>query len=162
MATPPYPLQPEPIKKSWLERNPLWKIPLGCLTLFVLLAAFVIGLMTVITSSFRHSDVYQQAIAQATANLQVRERIGEPIKPGWLISGEMNMSSGSGKSESDHSNIGPARPRKNPCSCPKERWGVAVHVSAGGRGKPVHQHRPALHSASRGAGFLMKTRKPAI
>ena len=97
MATPPYPLQPEPIKKSWLERNPLWKIPLGCLTLFVLLAAFVIGLMTVITSSFRHSDVYQQAIAQATANLQVRERIGEPIKPGWLISGEMNMSSGSGK-----------------------------------------------------------------
>jgi len=97
MATPPYPLQPEPIKKSWLERNPLWKIPLGCLTLFVLLAAFVIGLMTVVTSSFRHSDVYQQAIAQATANLQVRERIGEPIKPGWLISGEMNMSSGSGK-----------------------------------------------------------------
>ncbi len=42
MATPPYPLHPEPIKKSWLERNPLWKIPLGCLTLFVLLAVFVI------------------------------------------------------------------------------------------------------------------------
>ena len=97
MATPPYPVHPEPIKKSWIERNPLWKIPLGCLTLFVLLAAFVIILMTVITSSFRHSDVYKQAIAQATANPQVRERTGEPIKPDWLISGELNVSGSSGK-----------------------------------------------------------------
>ena len=97
MATPPYPVHPEPMKMSWLERNPLWKIPLGCLTLFVLLAAFVIILMTVITSSFRHSDVYKQAIAQAAANTQVRERIGEPIKPDWLIFGELNVSGSSGK-----------------------------------------------------------------
>jgi hypothetical protein len=97
MTTPPYPLHPEPIKKSWLERNALWKIPLGCLTLFALLAVFVIILMTVITSSFRHSDVYQQAIAQATANTQVREHIGEPIKPDWLISGELNVTGSSGK-----------------------------------------------------------------
>lgn len=97
MTTPPYPLHPEPMKKSWLERNPLWKIPLGCLTLFVLIAAFAIILITVITSSFRHSDVYKQAIAQAAANPQVRERIGEPIKPDWLISGEINVSGSSGK-----------------------------------------------------------------
>lgn len=85
------------MKKSWLERNPLWKIPLGCLTLFVLVTAFVIVLMTVITSSFRHSDVYKQAIAQASANSQVRVQIGEPIKPAWLLSGEMNVSGSSGK-----------------------------------------------------------------
>jgi hypothetical protein len=97
MTTPPYPLHPEPIKKSWLERNPLWKIPLGCLTLFVLLAALGIILMTVITSSFRYSDVYKQAIAQTTANTQVREQIGEPIKPDWLISGQLNVSGSSGK-----------------------------------------------------------------
>ena len=97
MPTPPYPVHPAPMRKSWLERNPLWKIPLGCLTLFVLLAAFGIILMTVITSSFRHSDVYQQAIAQARANTQVRERIGEPIKPDWLISGELNVSGSNGK-----------------------------------------------------------------
>jgi hypothetical protein len=97
MPTPPYPVHPEPIKKSWLERNPLWKIPLGCLTLFVLIAAFATILATVITSSFRQSDVYKQAIAQATANAQVREQIGEPIKPDWLISGELNVSGSSGK-----------------------------------------------------------------
>ena len=97
MTTPPYPLHPEPMKKRWLERNPLWKIPLGCFTLFVLIAAFAVILMTVVTSSFRHSDVYKQAIAQAAANPQVRERIGEPIKPDWLISGELNVSGSSGQ-----------------------------------------------------------------
>jgi hypothetical protein len=85
------------MNKSWLERRPLWKIPLGCLTLFVLIAAFGIILMTAITSSFRHSDVYKLAIAQASANPQVRVHIGEPIKPAWLISGEMNVSGSSGK-----------------------------------------------------------------
>jgi hypothetical protein len=97
MSTPPYPVHPEPMNKSWLERNPLWKIPFGCLTLLVLLAAFSLFLMTVITSSFRHSDVYKQAIAQATANPQVRKQIGEPIKPDWLISGQLNVSGSSGK-----------------------------------------------------------------
>jgi amino acid transporter len=85
------------MNKSWLERRPLWKIPLGCLTLFVLIAAFGIILMTAITSSFPHSDVYKLAIAQASANPQVRVHIGEPIKPAWLISGEMNVSGSSGK-----------------------------------------------------------------
>jgi hypothetical protein len=53
--------------------------------------------MTVITSSSRQSDVYKLAIAQATANPQVREQIAEPIKPDWLISGELNVSGSSGK-----------------------------------------------------------------
>lgn len=96
MPTAPYRLHPEPLKRSWLERNPLWKIPLGCLTLFVLLAGFAIGVMTIITSSFRHSDVYKQAIVRAAANPQVREQIGEPIKPDWLISGEMHVSGSGG------------------------------------------------------------------
>ena len=57
MSTPPYPLHPEPMKKSWLEQNPYWKIPFGCLTLIFLIALFVVVLMTVITTSFRNSDV---------------------------------------------------------------------------------------------------------
>jgi hypothetical protein len=96
MTTAPYPLRPEPINRSWLERNSLWKIPLGCLILVVLLAAFSIMVMTIITSSFRHTEVYQQAMAQTTANPQVRELIGEPIKPAWLISGEMHLNGSSG------------------------------------------------------------------
>jgi Cytochrome oxidase complex assembly protein 1 len=48
--------------------------------------------MTVVTTSFRSSDVYKQALAQAASNSQVRELIGEPLKPAWLISGQLNVS----------------------------------------------------------------------
>jgi hypothetical protein len=96
MSTPPYPLHPEPMQKSWLERRPLWKIPLGCLTLIFLIGAFGLVLMTVITMSFRSSDVCKQGIAKASENPQVREQIGEPIRTGWLISGKMNVSGSSG------------------------------------------------------------------
>jgi hypothetical protein len=96
MSTPPYPLNPEPMQKSWLERRPLWKIPLGCLTLLLLIGVSVLVLLTVVTASFRNSDVYKLALAKASENSQVRELIGEPIRPGWLISGQMNVSGSTG------------------------------------------------------------------
>ncbi len=80
------------MQKSSLERRPLWKIPLGCLTLIFLIVAFALVLMTVITTSFRSSDVYKQALAKASENAQVREQIGEPIRANWLISGKINVS----------------------------------------------------------------------
>lgn len=96
MPNPPYPLQPEPLRKSWLEQNARWKIPLGCLTLIFLVAVFVALLMTVITTSFRSSDVYKQAMAQAAANEEVRAQIGNPIKADWLIAGELKVNGDSG------------------------------------------------------------------
>jgi hypothetical protein len=84
------------MKKSWLDQNPYWKIPLGFLTLIFLIALFVAILMTVITTSFRSSDVYKQALTQAASNPQVREQIGEPLKPAWLISGQLNVSGSTG------------------------------------------------------------------
>ncbi len=96
MTTPPYPLHPEPMKKTWLERNAMWKIPLGCLTLFLLIGIFVTVLFTIIIGSFRSSDVYREATTKAAASQQVRDRIGEPIKPGWFIAGQMNVSNNTG------------------------------------------------------------------
>ena len=96
MPDPPYPLQPEPMRKSWLDRHPRSKIPLGCLMLLFLVGMFVALLMTVITTSFRSSDVYKEAMARAAANEQVRAQIGDPIKADWLIAGELKVSSNTG------------------------------------------------------------------
>jgi len=52
--------------------------------------------MTVVTTSFRSSDVYKQALTQVASNSQVREQIGEPLKPAWLISGQLNVSGSTG------------------------------------------------------------------
>ncbi len=96
MSTPPYPLQPEPMKKSWLEHRPLWKIPLGCLTLFLLLGVSATVLITIVTTSFHNSEVYKQAMARAAENSRVRDAIGEPIRSAWLISGQLNVNGSTG------------------------------------------------------------------
>ena len=96
MTTPPYPLQPKPMKRSWIERNPLWKIPLGCLTLILLMIVFGGVTIGIVTASFRNSEVYKQAMAQASSHPQVRESIGEPLKAGWFVFGELKVGSGTG------------------------------------------------------------------
>ena len=68
MTIPPYPLVPQPMKRSWLERNAQWKIPLGCLTLFFVIGTFGAVVLTLIITTFPHSDVYKQALARATEN----------------------------------------------------------------------------------------------
>jgi len=96
MPTPPYPLHPEPMKRNWLERRPLWKIPLGCLTLLFLIALFGLIVLTIITASFRSSDVYRRALAQAAESPQVRDLMGEPIRAAWLVSGDLHVSGSTG------------------------------------------------------------------
>jgi len=99
MSTPPYSLHPEPLQKSWIERHPLWKIPLGFATLMLLICGFAVGTGTIVVASYRHSDVYKQAMARATQNPTVREQIGEPIKPAWFISGSLHINGGSGNAD---------------------------------------------------------------
>ncbi len=96
---PPYPLHPQPMQRSWLERDALWKIPLGCLVLLLLAGVFVTVLIAVITASFHNSVAYQQALAKASENQQVRDLIGEPIKAGWFSSGQISVNGGTGKAD---------------------------------------------------------------
>ena len=99
MTTPPYPLHPETMQRRWLDRHPLWKIPLGCLTLFLLVAVLVTALFTVITALFRSSDVFKQAMARAAASPDVRAQIGEPIRASRLMSGHLNVSGNAGDAD---------------------------------------------------------------
>jgi len=99
MSTPPYPLHPEPLKRSWIECHPLWKIPLGFATLMLLIAGFAVGTGTIVVATYRHSDVYKLAMARATGNPTVREEIGEPIEAAWFISGALHINGSSGNAD---------------------------------------------------------------
>lgn len=99
MVNAPYPLQPESLKKSWIERHPHSKIPLGCLLLLLLAAAFIGILFTIIFGSFRASDVFKQAMARAQSNPEVVERLGQPIQASWLTEGNLNVSGDTGKAD---------------------------------------------------------------
>jgi cytochrome oxidase complex assembly protein 1 len=97
MATPRYPLSYAPVKKSWLDRNARWKIPLGCLTVIVFFGGFVAVIFTVVEVSFRKSAVYQQALDRTERNPEVANRIGVPLRPGRVLQGQLNVSGSSGK-----------------------------------------------------------------
>ncbi|HXW13325.1 MAG TPA: cytochrome c oxidase assembly factor Coa1 family protein, partial [Terriglobia bacterium] len=88
------PVQP----KNWLERN--WKLLLGLLVVLgVLGIAAVLGILTLIMASIRGSNVAREAMARAKSNPVVVQRLGTPIEVGWLVSGSINSSSGSGDAD---------------------------------------------------------------
>jgi hypothetical protein len=93
---PPYSLVPPPLNRSWLDRHGRWKVLLGCLVAIFLLCAFVAAIFTVVDVSFRNSTVYQEALACAGKSSQVNDRIGNPLRPGRILSGELNVSGSTG------------------------------------------------------------------
>jgi hypothetical protein len=93
MTTPPYPLIPGPMKMGWFDRHPAWKIPIGFFILILLVGGYVGG---IIELSFRHSEVFAQAMAKAGEKVEVRSEIGAPLKAGWRISGNLRIAGLSG------------------------------------------------------------------
>ena len=85
-------------RKSWLARK--WKLLLGLIVVLgVLGIGAVFGILTLIMSSIKGSDVAKEAMARARSNPAVVQRLGTPIEVGWLVSGSINVSTGSGDAD---------------------------------------------------------------
>jgi hypothetical protein len=93
---PPYSLVPPALNRSWLDRHARWKIPLSCLVALFLLCGFVAAIFTVVEVSFRNSTVYQEALTRAAQNSQVTDRIGIPLQPSLIASGQLNVAGSTG------------------------------------------------------------------
>ena len=97
MSATPSQLQPQ--SQGWFARH--WKavVGVGCLGLILLVTAFVACIMLLVMGSIRSSDAYQQALAKAKVNPEVVLHIGQPIQPGWFVSGSINVSGPSGDAD---------------------------------------------------------------
>jgi len=83
-------------RKGWFGRNWKWFVPAVCLFIFILIAGGVGGLFAVVEGSIKQSGVYTQALAQARENPQVTDKTGQPLTPGWFVSGSINVNGDSG------------------------------------------------------------------
>jgi hypothetical protein len=81
--------------RSWLGRN--WKRLLAAV--FLCGVVFVVGILTLIMSAMRSSDVAKEALAKAQSNAVVAQRLGAPISEGWFVAGSINVSPGSGDAD---------------------------------------------------------------
>ena len=81
--------------RSWFGRNWKWAVPTGgCLLVIVLFVLFAGSLFVGVTSMFKDSTPYKDAISKAQTNEYVIEALGEPIESDGMISGSINYTGG--------------------------------------------------------------------
>ena len=97
----------QPQQKGCLGRNWKWMLPVGCLGLIIAGVALIGGIILVAMSAIRSSEVYQGALKVAQTHPAAVERLGQPIKDGWLVQGNINYEGGSGNANFDIPVSGP-------------------------------------------------------
>src|SRR5215475_2396522 len=90
--------QPAAARPNWWKRNWKWFVPVGCLTMGLLILLFVGSILVIVFSAMKSTEVYREALARAKADPAVIEALGLPIKDGLLLSGNTNVNGASGES----------------------------------------------------------------
>jgi hypothetical protein len=89
----------QPPEGNWWSRNWKWFVPVGCLVPIVLGFGVVMLVVSLVFGAIKSSDPYTQALARAKASDEVRAVLGEPIQPGYFVSGNFNVNGSSGNAD---------------------------------------------------------------
>jgi hypothetical protein len=60
----------------------------------VVVGGFIGGIATLILTSIKSSDLYQQGVAQAASHPEVIQHLGQPVEPRWYVMGNFQSSGG--------------------------------------------------------------------
>lgn len=85
-----------PRRRNWFARNWKWLVPVGCLVPLLMCTGIVVLLFTVVFGAIKSSDPYQAAINAAQSSPAATASLGSPIKPGLIVTGEININGSSG------------------------------------------------------------------
>lgn len=91
----PYPALPNP--PSWLERNWKWFIPVTLIGVIGFMAVFVGAIVTLVFGMIKSSDPYKDAVVIAKASPVIQERLGEPVREGFFVMGNIHVSGSGGE-----------------------------------------------------------------
>lgn len=87
----------EPRRRGWWSRNWKWFVPVGCLGLVLLAVLAAAGLFLAVLGGMKRSEVFQMALERTRSSPAAIEALGEPIEPGWWLSGSVNVSGPTGE-----------------------------------------------------------------
>ena len=77
---PPFAASPQaPTRKNWFRRNLAWVIPVGCLTLLVLAALFIGGIVFFVMGLIKSSTPFNEAMNAARANADLDAKRGDLV-----------------------------------------------------------------------------------
>lgn len=89
----------QPQQKGCLGRNWKWMLPVGCLGLILAGLLLVGGIVFVAMSAIKSSEVYQGALKVVQTHPAAVERLGEPIKDGWFVKGNVKFDGRGGNAD---------------------------------------------------------------
>lgn len=104
---PAAPPAPAPVARGWWSRHWKWAVPLIALLLGLLLLASIAVFFFGIASMTKSSEPYRHGVATAQHDARVRAALGDPVKDGFMPSGSINTTNGSGQAEFSVSLSGP-------------------------------------------------------
>ena len=67
--------------------------------MIIMVALFAFGIVLVVFTAMKSTDVYKVALRRAQANPKVQQALGAPIHDGLFVSGHTNASGGSGEAD---------------------------------------------------------------
>ncbi len=85
--------------RNWWQRNWKWVVPVGCGSMITLVALFIFSIVFFVFSVIRSTGVFQDALERAKASPEVRAELGEPVREGWWVSGNVETSGPSGTAD---------------------------------------------------------------
>ena len=98
---------PEQPQRSWFGRHWKWALPVGCLTPVAVCGGFVALILSVVFGAIKSSTAYTDSLATVRAAPQVQQAIGQPMKPAYFVTGNINTSPGAGHADIVYSVTGP-------------------------------------------------------
>lgn len=86
-------------QKGCLGRNWKWMLPVGCLGLLLAGVALIGGIVFVAMSAIKSSEVYQGALKAVQTHPAAVARLGQPVKDGWLVKGNIKIDGSGGNAD---------------------------------------------------------------
>jgi hypothetical protein len=88
-----------PAPPGWWQRNWKWCVPVLAALLLALFAAFVFGIVALVFGAIKSSSPYQHAVTRAQTDPAVIAALGEPIRSGWFVQGNISVDGASGSAD---------------------------------------------------------------
>jgi len=82
-------------QRGWLERH--WKLAL--VILLVVAVLFTVAVCAAVFLALSNSEVPNKAFELAKRNPMLTERLGSPLRKGWLVAGSIETTAASGHAE---------------------------------------------------------------
>jgi hypothetical protein len=89
----------EKSERSWWSRHWKWAVPAGGVSLMLIFGGCIAGVFALVFGAIKSSTPYTDSWISVRAHPTVQQKLGQPIEPGFLVTGNINVSGRAGHAD---------------------------------------------------------------